>query len=66
MLPVVVPGNPNLKQLVGDFIFPYVENFVGKDRAGKVTGILLDMPQDEIKAYLCDFRILYNRIGEVI
>jgi len=43
-LPAVVPQNPNLKQFVGEFIYEYVEKFVGEEKAPKITGMLIDLP----------------------
>ncbi len=66
MLPAIVPENPNIKSLVGEFIYEYVEKFVGEQRAPKITGMLIDLPHPEIKAYLYDFSKLYNKIGEAV
>ncbi len=66
MLPVVVPGNPNLKQQVGEFIYEYVEKIAGEDQAPKVTGMLIDLPNDEIKGYLYDFARLNQKIIEAL
>ena len=51
----VVPANPKIKDFVGNFIYPYVEKFVGKDKAGYVTGLLIDLDINMIKGYLYDF-----------
>jgi hypothetical protein len=64
LLPVVVPNNPNLKNLVGEFIYEYVERFVGEERAPKITGMLIDLTLDEIKSYLYDFNQLVNKINQ--
>lgn len=64
MLPAIVPQNPNLKQFVGEFIYEYVEKFVGEDLAPKITGMLIDLPLDEIKGYLYDFFKLQQKIYE--
>ena len=64
LIPAVVPQNPNLKEMVGEFIYNYVEKFVGEANAGKITGMLLDLKQEEIKKYLYDFTYLYQKIGE--
>jgi hypothetical protein len=61
---VVVPTNPNLKQFVGEFIYEYVENFIGEERAPKITGMLIDLPHDEIKGYLFDFTKLDQKVRE--
>ena len=65
-LPAVVPHNPNYKALVGEFIYEYVEKFVGDQRAPKITGMLIDLPIEEIKAYLYDFGKLYTKISEAV
>jgi Poly-adenylate binding protein, unique domain len=41
--------------MVGEFIYTYVEKFVGEAMAGKITGMLLDLPLEEIKKFLYDF-----------
>ena len=65
-IPAVYPENPNYKQLVGEFIYPYVEEFVGENMAPKITGMLIDLPVEEIKNYLYDFVRLYFKIGEAV
>lgn len=65
-IPAVYPENPNYKQLVGEFIYPYVEEFVGENIAPKITGMLIDLPVEEIKNYLYDFGRLYFKIGEAV
>ena len=65
-LPAVVPENPNYKGLVGEFIYEYVEKFVGDQRAPKITGMLIDLPIDEIKGYLYDFAKLYQKISDAV
>lgn len=64
VIPAVLPGNPNLKQFVGDCIYEVVERFVGDEKAPKITGMLIDLPHEEIKAYLYDFTKLYQKIQE--
>jgi hypothetical protein len=49
--------------MVGTFIYDYVDKFVGESFAPKVTGMLIDMPLNEIKEYLYDFTKLYQKIG---
>lgn len=64
LIPAVVPENPHYKKQIGEFIYDIVERFVGEERAPKVTGMLIDLSIDEIKAYLYDFTKLYQKIGE--
>jgi hypothetical protein len=65
-LPAVVPENTNYKPIVGEFIYEYVEKFVGEQRAPKITGMLIDLPIEEIKGYLYDFAKLYQKIGDAV
>lgn len=64
MLPGIVVNNPNIKQFVGEFIYEYVEKFVGEEMAPKITGMLIDLPLEEIKGYLYDFYKLQQKIFE--
>ena len=64
MIPGIVVNNPNIKQFVGEFIYEYVEKFVGEDMAPKITGMLIDLPLEEIKGYLYDFYKLQQKIFE--
>ena len=52
--------------MVGEFIYPYVENLVGEANAPKITGMLIDLPLEEIKHYLYDFNRLYMKVGEAV
>lgn len=65
-IPAIVPENPNYKSLAGEFIYEYVERFVGEERAPKITGMLIDLPIKEVREYLYDFRKLYLKIGEAV
>ena len=38
--------------MVGEFIYSYVEEFVGEANAPKITGMLIDLSCVEIKAYI--------------
>ena len=51
----IVPEN-NYKSIAGEFIYEYVEKFVGEQKAPKITGMLIDLPIDDIKMYLYDFQ----------
>jgi hypothetical protein len=42
------------KQQIGELIYPFVNQMFGGD-APKITGMLIDLPIDEIKSYLYDF-----------
>lgn len=65
-IPAVNPQNPNYKNLVGEFIYEYVEKIVGEDKAPKVTGMLIDLPVEEIKQFLFDFSKLIQKANEAV
>jgi hypothetical protein len=64
LLPAVVKSNPNYKNQVGEFIFEYVERIAGEQKAPKITGMLIDLPIEEIQGYLQDFSKLEEKIRE--
>jgi hypothetical protein len=64
LLPAVSPANPNYKGQVGEFIYEYVEKIAGDDKAPKITGMLIDLPIQEIQGYLVDFGKLQQKISE--
>jgi hypothetical protein len=64
LLPAVVKTNPNYKNQVGEFIFEYVERIAGEQKAPKITGMLIDLPIEEIQGYLQDFSKLEEKIRE--
>jgi hypothetical protein len=66
LLPAVVPQNPNYKGQVGEFIYEYVETIAGEERAPKITGMLIDLPIEEIKGYLLDYGKLNQKVSEAV
>jgi hypothetical protein len=52
--------------MVGEYIYEYVAKLIGEERAPKVTGMLIDLPLEEIKCYLLDYRELQNKVEEAI
>ena len=39
---------------------------MGEARAPKITGMLIDLPIEEIKGYLYDFQKLYAKINDAV
>ena len=66
MQPAVVPQNPNLKNQIGEFVYEYVEQMIGEERTPKITGMLIDLPLDQIRAYLFDYNKLATKVQEAI
>jgi hypothetical protein len=64
LLPAVVKSNPNYKNQVGEAIFEYVEKLAGEQKAPKITGMLIDLPIEEIQAYLQDYSKLEEKVKE--
>ena len=64
LLPAVVKTNPNYKNQVGEVIFEYVEKLAGESKAPKITGMLIDLPIEEIQGYLQDFSKLEEKVKE--
>lgn len=54
----VVPENPNYKEQVGTCFFDFIKQIAGPDKAPKVTGMLIDLPIDDIKLIMQDFGLL--------
>jgi len=55
ILPAADPRNPNLKAQVGEVIYEFVEKIAGEEKAPKITGMLIDLPIEEIRGYLSDY-----------
>lgn len=64
ILPAAVPQNPNYKSQVGETIYEFVEKIAGEDKAPKITGMLIDLPLEEIQGYLRDFGKLEEKVKE--
>lgn len=64
VLPAVSLSNPQYKNQVGEVIYEYVEQIGGEDNAPKITGMLIDLPIEDIKGYLQDFNKLTQKVNE--
>jgi hypothetical protein len=64
IIPAVDINNPNYKQQVGEVIYEFVEKIAGDEQAPKITGMLIDLPIDEIVGYLRDYSKLEIKIKE--
>lgn len=59
----VVPENPNYKDQVGTVLYEYIQQIVGA-KAPKVTGMLIDLPIEDIKHVMQDWSLLNTRIQQ--
>jgi len=62
LIPAVDKANPNYKAQVGEVIYEYVEKISDENLAPKITGMLIDLPIEDIKAYLSNFSILEEKV----
>jgi len=63
ILPAVVPENPNYKDQVGTVLYEYIQQLIG-GKAPKVTGMLIDLPIDDIKLIMQDWSLLNTRVQQ--
>ena len=59
----VVPENPNYKNQVGTILYEYIQQIVGH-KAPKVTGMLIDLPIEDIKLIMQDWSLLNTRVQQ--
>ena len=63
ILAAIVPENPNYKDQVGTVLFEYIQQLIGS-KAPKVTGMLIDLPIDDIKLIMQDWSLLNTRVQQ--
>lgn len=56
--------NPYLKERVGEAIFPFIKNLVGNERVPKITGMLIELPVEQIKQYMFSYDNLVMKVRE--
>jgi hypothetical protein len=64
LLPSVTERNRYLKEQVGNLIFDYVNMIIGSEKAPKITGMLIELPVQQIKEYLASFEALQLKVQE--
>lgn len=64
LLPAVTEKNPYLKEKVGEAIFPFIRTMIGNERAPKITGMLIELPVEQIKAYMSNFDNFHCKVKE--
>merc|ERR1719213_1168133 len=58
ILPAVDERNPHLKGQVGECIYDFIVEMIGAELAPKITGMLIDLPVNQIKQYLQSYEAL--------
>ena len=64
VLPAVDKANPNYKAQVGEIIYEYVEKIADEEHAPKITGMLIDLPIEDIRGYLQNFNLLEEKVKQ--
>jgi RNA recognition motif-containing protein len=64
LLPACTERNKHLKEQVGQMIFPFIQKLIPQNRAPKITGMLIELPIDQIKGYLMQYDILCAKVQE--
>ena len=64
LIPLVDKANPNYKAQVGEVIYEFVEKISDENLAPKITGMLIDLPIEDIKSYLANFNILEEKVKQ--
>ena len=59
-------SNPNLKNQIGEFIYEFVEKIAGEEQAPKITGMLIDLPIQDMYSYVSDYLVLERKVREAI
>lgn len=65
-IPALNPNNPHLKTQVGGCIYEYVQMIVGDDKAPKITGMLIELPVNQIREYMMDWNNLNMKVKEAL
>ena len=52
--------------MLGEKLFPIIDSKVGGARAGKITGMLLELDTSEVLTLIFDGAALNTKIGEAI
>ena len=64
IIPSCTERNPYMKEQVGSAIFEFVSAIVPQEKAPKITGMLIELPVDQIKAYLQDYNGFQAKVQE--
>ena len=63
---LIHPSNPNFKNQIGEFIYEFVEKIAGEEQAPKITGMLIDLPIQDMYSYVNDYLVLERKVREAI
>lgn len=64
ILPAVQEKNTQYPEQVGQIIYDFILQMVGQEHAPKITGMLIDLPIAQIRAYLQSYEALQAKVQE--
>lgn len=64
ILPAIQERNTKYQEQVGQLIYDYILQMVGQELAPKITGMLIDLPIPQIRAYLGNYGALQAKVQE--
>ena len=64
VIPNMVKENPYHKDLAGCVFYDYVKTILSQEKASKVTGMLIDLPIEDIKDMMSDWRLFELRVKQ--
>jgi hypothetical protein len=64
LLPSIQPNNRVYKQKVGEFIFPYIAKMTSQEKAPRLTGMLIELPLEQVKEFLGNYQVLSEMVQE--
>jgi len=56
--------NPMMKDQVGNTIYEYITEMVGQQKAPKITGMLINLPLEQIRQYMRSYEVLVLKVQE--
>ncbi len=63
LMPLIVP-NKDYKQRVGETIYKFIQGLAPADRVPKITGMLIELPVDQVKQYMSNYETLKGMVAE--
>ena len=54
------------RQMLGEKLFPLIDSKVGQQKAGKITGMLLELDTSEVVSLIFDNGLLSTKVSEAI
>lgn len=67
LLPSCTEKNKHLKNQAGQMIFPFIQQMIGPQnqaRVPKITGMLIELPIEQIRQYLLSYDNLCVKVSE--